>query len=385
MAKPLIDWTREESHVFINPLLPDSKYNLLHEAVVPYKYMKGYIWLASSGTENFPKMIALSKKAMLVSAEAVNAHLQIEKQDPWLNILPLFHTGGLAIHARAQLSGSPVFDFSENKWDPIQYVKQLEEFKIAFSSLTPTHVYDIVSRSLLPPRSLKAIVVGGGMCPEKLHEKGVALGWPLLKSYGMTEICSQIATAMTAKTKLALLKHVDLRFNADDFIEIKSDALLTGFVHGNDPDKRFIDPKVEGWYTTQDKGTVADGLLQVFGRGANFIKIGGENISFSELESTWENIKIKHQCGHDAVLIDLPDERLGKIVCLATVASKDMVHFDPLIEEYHKEVIPIAKIRQIYTVDAIPRTELFKLKKNELRETIMKSHTSSGFTTSTIP
>lgn len=371
MAKPLIDWDSEDSHIFINPLLPDTKHKLLHQSVAPYHGLKGHIWLASSGTENFPKMIALSKMAMLVSAGAVNSHLQIEKNDAWLNILPLFHTGGLAIHARAQLSGSSVFDFSEKKWEPVQYVKQLGEFKIAFSSLTPTHVYDIVSRSLRPPKSLKAIVVGGGMCSEILHEKGLALGWPLLKSYGMTEICSQIATASTPRADLKLLKHVNLRFNVEDFIEIKSDALLTGFVQGNDPDKRFIDPKVEGWYITQDKGTMSDGRLQIFGRGANFIKIGGENISFSELESTWENIKIKHQCHHDAVLIDLPDERLGKIVCLATVASN--VNFDPLIEEYHKEVIPIAKIRQIYTVDAIPRTELFKLKKNELRE-ILQQH-----------
>lgn len=376
MAKSLIEWEDEQSHVFINPLLPDQRQTLLQQSIMPYHNLKGHIWLASSGTENFPKMIALSKKAMLVSAEAVNDHLQIKAEDSWLNVLPLFHTGGLAIHARAQLSGSSVFDFSEKKWDPVQYVKLLRQYKIAFSSLTPTHVYDIVSRNLLPPKSLRAIVVGGGMCPEKLHDKGLALGWPLLKSYGMTEICSQIATASSPDAKgshLTLLKHVDLRFNREDFIEIKSDALLTGFVHGNDPEKKFIDPKVEGWYTTQDKGSAQEGILQVFGRGANFMKIGGENISFSELENIWENIKVKHHSTQDAVLIDIPDERLGKIVCLAMVASKEMESFEPLIEEYQKEVIPIAKIRRIYTVEAIPRTELFKLKKNELRESMINT------------
>ncbi|MBA3237801.1 MAG: AMP-binding protein [Parachlamydiaceae bacterium] len=374
MAKPLIDWYDDASHVFVNPLLPEGRKKLLKEAVNPYKDMKEHIWLASSGTENFPKMIALSKKAMLASAKAVNTHLQIEKQSSWLNILPLFHTGGLAIHARAHLSGSQVFDFSENKWDPIQYVKQLEEFNISFSSLTPTHVYDIVSRSLLPPKSLKAIVVGGGVFPEKLQEKGHALGWPLLKSYGMTEICSQIATASSTHphANLELLNHVNLRFSAEGFIEIRSDALLTGFVQGNDPDKRFIDPKVEGWYISQDKGLATDGILQVFGRGANFIKIGGENISFSELETLWENIKVKHNCCQDVVLIDLPDERLGRIVCLVKTGTEHIVHLDTLIDEYHKEVIPIAKIRQIYTVNAIPRSELFKLKKHELRECILK-------------
>ncbi len=377
MAKPLIDWYDDESRAFINPLLPEATRTLLHDAIAPYSTIKAHIWLASSGTENFPKMIALSKKAMLVSAEAVNHHLQAKKQDRWLNILPLFHTGGLAIHARALLTDSLIYDFSEMKWDPLQFVKQMDEFEISFSSLTPTHVYDLISRNLPPPKSLKAIIVGGGVFPEKLHEEAFAMGWPFFKSYGMTEVCSQIATALSPdpKENIVLLKHIELRFNAEKFIEIKSDALLTGFIHGNDPHRNFIDPKVQGWYTTQDMGSIDVGVFKIEGRGSNFIKIGGENVSFSELESVWENIKFKHRYQNDAVLIDLPDDRLGKIICLAVLASEG--NLDPLIAEFHKRVIPLAKIRHVFTVESIPRTELFKLKRKELIETILKQNSKN--------
>lgn len=375
MAKPLIDWHSEESHVLINPLLPAETKDRLLEAVSPHHGLKGHLWLASSGTENFPKMIALSKRAMLISAEAVNTHLKAEKHHSWLNVLPLFHAGGLGPHARALLSDASIHDFSEKKWDPAAYVELLESLSISFSSLTPTHVYDLVNLQLKAPKQLKAVVIGGASLAESVHAKAKSLGWPLLKSYGMTEACSQIATASNihSDASLIILKHMHLRFDEESFIEIKSDALLSGFVQGDDPLKRFMDPKVEGWYKTQDKGGITDNSLQVYGRGANFMKIGGENINFTELEKIWEGIKLRHQCPIDAVLIDMQDERLGRSVCLAVAKNNENTNLNSLIEEFRRQVIPIAKIRAIYHVDSLPRSELYKLKKETLRKMILQS------------
>ncbi|MBA3602994.1 MAG: AMP-binding protein [Parachlamydiaceae bacterium] len=373
MEKTCVDWLNEESYVFINQLLPEAIKELLKNAVFPHISLQGHVWLCSSGTENFPKMIALSKRALLVSAAGVNAHLKVNKGDSWLNVLPLFHTGGLAIHARAYLTGSEVWDFSEDKWDPNQYVKLLADHKIAFSSLTPTHVHDIVSLNLQAPKFLKSIVIGGEAFSEILHEKALALGWPLLRSYGMTELCSQIATSLSKEpySDLNLLDHIEMKFDEEGFIKIKSEALLTGFVHGNDPGCTFINPKVEGWYKTQDKGSLKGGVLQIHGRGANFIKISGENVNFSQLESIWDNIKLACNFREEAVIVDLPDERLGRIVCLATLAiSESDNNLQRMIDEFYKQVIPVARIRRIYVVSNIPRTELFKLKKNGLREMI---------------
>lgn len=374
MAKPLIDWHDDISHVMLNPLMPDHiKEQLLH-AVEPYQDLKGHLWISSSGTENFPKMIALSKKAFLTCAQAVNEHFEITNEHIWLNILPLFHTGGLGIHARAFLSGSPLFDFSEKKWDPHKFVDRLKELNISFSSLTSTHVYDLVQEGLKPPESLQAIIVGGGALSEPLHEKAYNLGWPLHRSYGMTETCSQVATALHPhpKTQLVILNHVQMRFDADEFIEIKSEALLTGYVHGNDPERVFIDPKVDGWYKTQDKGVILADFLQIYGRGSNFMKIGGENINFSDLEIAWEGVRVKHRCHKDAVLIDIPDDRLGKKICLAVVEDLKGVDFAPMIDDFYKQVLPIAKIREVIYVEKIPRTQLYKVQREELRKLILE-------------
>lgn len=210
-----------------------------------------------------------------------------------------------------------------------------------------------------------------------MHEKAHALGWPLLKSYGMTEVGSQIATAsdFCSDSSLTILSNIDLRFDHEGFIEIKSDALLTGFVLGDDPHKRFIDPKIDGWYKTQDKGSVVDNSLQIHGRGSNFIKIGGENVNFTELEKVWEKIKLQHQFHEDAVLIDMPDDRLGRAVCVVTLKNDKLSLLQPLINDFHKNVLPIAKIRKTYHVDTLPRSDLFKLKKEDLRKQLV-SHQS---------
>jgi O-succinylbenzoic acid--CoA ligase len=142
MARLDVDWLSEDSHAFINPLLPEVTRTLLKCAVDAHSTLKKHIWLCSSGTESFPKMIALSKRAILASAAGVNSHLKIRREDSWLNILPLFHTGGLAIHARAFLTKSEVWDFSEEKWDPKRYVDLLDQYRIAFSyKLCPTREY----------------------------------------------------------------------------------------------------------------------------------------------------------------------------------------------------------------------------------------------------
>src|SRR6201999_3876047 len=120
------------------------------------------------------------------------------------------------------------------------------------------------------------------------------LGWPLLPSYGMTECCSQIATASVdsahqeAAPDLFVLSHLEARSEDDGRLSFRGQSLLTGYALFDSAGRpQFVDPKVGGWFVSEDAGNVVliDGkaVLQVEGRRGRFVKIGGEPIYLSRL------------------------------------------------------------------------------------------------------
>src|SRR5690242_12710153 len=100
-----IDWTSDEAHVLLNPRMPSDEETRLRSLVID---LPGHLWLATSGTTGVLKLAALSKRAMLASAAAVNRHLASDANDLWCCVLPEFHVGGQGIFARAFLSGARV-------------------------------------------------------------------------------------------------------------------------------------------------------------------------------------------------------------------------------------------------------------------------------------
>ena len=109
---PEIDWNSENSFVFFNE--KHNKKNLFLSSIPRLPFLKSHIWLATSG-RTCQKWVALSKAAVLFSAQTVNQHLSVTSADRWGVCLPLFHVGGLSILARADLSRSSYFMYKK-KW-----------------------------------------------------------------------------------------------------------------------------------------------------------------------------------------------------------------------------------------------------------------------------
>lgn len=330
-----IDWLSDESHVLLNPRMPEEERRRLESFVVD---LPGHVWLSTSGTTGALKLTALSKRALLASAAAVNRHLQSDANDLWRCVLPTFHVGGLGIYARAFLSGARVVGDS---WDGV-----------TLASLVPAQVIDLVRDRIAPPRSLRAVVVGGGALSGDLYGRARELGWPLLPSYGMTECCSQVATATIDSPELVLLDHIEARVESDGRLALRSEALLTGYAS----EEGFVDPKVDGWFVTEDIAMLDGRVLRVQGRRGDFVKVGGESVDLSRLD------RILADLGADAAVVAVPDERLGHVIALA-VASGDA---DAIASAFNERVFPFERVRRIIRVSAIPRTPLGKIMRARL-------------------
>lgn len=349
----MIDWSSDETHLLLNPRLPEKDRESLVRLQRSVPPLAAHVWIATSGTSGAYKLVALSKKALLASAEAVNLHLAATSSDVWLSVLPTFHVSGLGILARASLSDARVVTAH---WDTRGFVGLVAGEQVSLASLVPAQVSDLVAARVESPSSLRAVVVGGGAMREDLYAEARALGWPLLPSYGLTEAGSQIATAHFDGPALQLLPGVECTI-VNERIVIRTPALLTGYASEVEGVVRFVDPKVDGWYTTEDRGALAGNVLEVHGRSGQFVKIGGESVDLMRLGAVLDEVRGLA----DVALVARPDDRLGHVLVVAAAEEVGSI-----VEHFNEKVLPFERVRRIFRVERIPRTELGKVRYGEL-------------------
>lgn len=343
----VIDWRNDESHLLLNPRMPREEQRRLESYIVP---LRAHVWLATSGTTGALKLTALSKKALLASAASVNRHLQSTAEDVWMCVLPTFHVGGLGIYARAFLSGARVI---AGVWDPSRFAANAE---MTLASLVPAQVADLVTERLKAPQGVRAVVVGGGALSEEMYQHAVALGWPVLPSYGMTECSSQVATARPGSSELVLLDAFEARVEKDGRLAFRGEPLLTGYGTAGG----FVDPKRRGWFVTEDLGSTENGTVRPAGRRGDFVKIGGESVDLARLDAILSAL-----AGSHAALAPVPDERLGHVIHLFLDETVDA---DTVAAAFAERVHPFERPRRIHRVRQIPRSPLGKLIRSRLLE-----------------
>lgn len=381
-----LDWQGSANGIFLNPRWPRADFEALEKLAresTDKLQLQSHLWVSTSGSSSDQisqiKLVALSKQAFLNSAAAVNRHLKSTSSDVWAQVLPLFHVGGIGIEARAYLSGARVVQgLRDFKWEPEHFLQVLEEQKVTLSALVPTQVYDLVRLQKRSPTYLRAIVVGGGALHEGLYIQARALGWPLLPSYGMTETCSQIATASLESLSvrqypsIPLLDHAEARTDASGFLQIRASSLLTAYAQAQ---RGVWDPKQNGWFTAEDQGEVQNGSLRIHGRTQDFIKIGGESTSLSRLRAILETTVMEAAPAwqHDLALLDWPSERLGREVHMVFSSKVPASERDRLRSTYDSKVLPFERIRAYHEVPVLPRSDLGKILYAELRRGLENS------------
>jgi O-succinylbenzoic acid--CoA ligase len=249
------------------------------------------------------------------------------------------------------------------------------------SALVPTQVYDLVQAKLQAPKTMRAIVIGGAALSESLYQEALKLGWPLLPSYGMTECCSQIATASLESLKanpprfpaFQLLSHVKVNQSLEGKFKVQSPSLLTGLAVLSPEGDRWLDPKVESWFQSEDMGEIISSpqgqFLTVRGRSSDFVKIGGESVDLNRLAAVLTEVRTQADSAIDLVILPLADERLGSVIHGVAAADERNASSDEakrIFDQFNSRVLPYERVRKLHFVERIPRSPLQKLLKSEL-------------------
>lgn len=361
-------WESPAAHVAMPPGVAAEGLQSFVEARLP---KEGTCLFQTSGTEGAPKWVVLTKDGMQRSAKAVNAHFGITASDRWLLALPLWHVGGFGILARAFAAGSQVTAL-DGKWSPQAFTDLVAASKSTLTSLVPTQVFDLVTAGLRAPESLRVVLVGGAAVSKDVEKAALDLGWPIRRTYGMTETASQVASQSIAGGELEVLDLWDLQTDGDGILTIRGPALAKGYI-GRDESGNWSWQAIsarEG-LRTRDRVSLNEVggklVLRFTGREAGTIKILGEFVSLSQIQERLESLRLALGITDgDAAVGDLPDERAGARLVLA------FSHFsrsdaERLMKALNDGLRAFEQIQEAREVPAIPRGELGKLRLEPLR------------------
>jgi O-succinylbenzoic acid--CoA ligase len=379
-----VDWESLDSLVLGNPEWARRQADGLAGIARRLPALASHIWVSTSGTSSVVpgrvRWIALSKAAFLASAHAVNRHLDAGRSDVWAHALPTFHVGGLGILARGWLNGARVVPAVIGKWNAARFHEVAVREEATLAALVPSQVHDLVAAGLASPPSMRAIVVGGARMDGALYERARALGWPCLPSYGLTETCSQVATAglsslsaTSRPTVLPVLGHADMCSDAAQRLAIRASSLLTCCAEINEQGARVWDPKQDGWLPTEDTGRVGADGVEVFGRMSESVKVLGEIVSLPRVEDqVWRwaaRENLRGLAGFDLAIVAPPHERLGHevvlaIACRAPMDAARRSAIEASVGTFSRDhLLPFERVRRVVFVDEIPRTPLGKCRR----------------------
>ncbi len=325
----------------------------------PYFLRDHFILFSSGTTGGHLKGYALSKKALFKNAEEVNKFFGISSTDIWGLSLPTYHVGGLSVLARAHLLGNLVVDL--RSWEPLFWYKKMSE--VTVTSIVPTQLYDLVRLELKAPPHLRYLIVGGDFLSPKLKEKALFLGWPVIRTYGMSEVSSQLASARSPDSDLLEVLPIHEVKTKDARLLVKSLSLFTlEFVMGEKfmvtHASRLCDQS--GFFLTSDRAELSGNTIIPLGRLGDELKVGGHLVNLLKLRDTLSGQLLENNCLGQAEIVVEEDERKGKKLVLLYLSSLGN-HLS--IEEILNRLKPV-RIDEVRLINEFKRTDLGKLKRS---------------------
>lgn len=338
--------------------------------------------IPTSGTTSHQlKIVVLKKRNFLNAAKKANAKLNSTPQDTWLVSLPLHHVAGLSILARAYLNKNKTYYWT--KWDPQIFAKNLNQLNINFCSLVPTQIFDLITNNVPAPKHLKTVLVGGSALPNQYWQQMVDLGWPLLKTFGMTETGAFISTSSKSDKYYDPLPNVEIKLDSNDRLSIRTDSLFDGYVQeigtpgeiqSSDVHWQFQPIQLhDGFWSTEDRAALAEDQFQILGRDQGIIKIKGELVNTQLLNQRLNDVSAEMSLGnHAPILHFVPSERDEHELFAVFTKNQDEAKQKNVIKRFNDLVLPFERINWYIRVDEIPRTDLGKIKTSSFSTDLFK-------------
>ncbi len=348
--------------------------------------------LFTGGTTGCPKAVCISHENIAWNTLNTTIH-DLGEDDRFLNVLPLFHTGGLLVYTVPLfiLGGATVLLRS---FDADVTLKKLDEEKITVFLSVPT-IYRLLLECADWDRAklnhLRFCTSGGAALPLALirryeEEKGVCFK----QGFGMTEFGPGVfaLSPQDAQRKAGSIGRpnffVQVRID-NEGRECKAGQEGELFLQGPSCCSGYFTPEggrseavdENGWFHTGDIAVHdEEGFYYIVGRKKDMYISGGENVYPHEIE----DIALGYEGVRYCAVIGLPDKQWGEAGHLALVPENLTKNFniDGLLDLLRQRLAHYKVPRQIHVLPDLPMSAAGKVMKQELKRKLREMQTDAN-------
>lgn len=320
----------------------------------------------TSGSSGRPKGVVHTFSSLINNIKNGNRILNHDQSDCWLASLPFYHIGGFQIICRSLFYGFAIVIPESQQTNHL--ADAIVKHKPTHLSLVSTQLKRIINDGVIPDKSLKVSLIGGGFVDDELMFEADKLGWKPFRVYGSSETGSMV-TAISANEIVSksqsvgkCFSNVEIKISDDSEILIKSNSLFKKYL---DDQKETSSKLMNGFYHSGDLGFVDnDGYVFVEARRNDLIVSGGENINPIEVEKVLKQISgIAEAC-----VFAKQSKTWGQTVAAAIVINELSLD-EKSIKDILKQKLAGYKIpKQFYFVDELPKTSLGKLERDKIKK-----------------
>jgi len=339
----------------------------------------------SSGTTGFPKAILHDHRSIMSSAIVEQAHHGQNRDDNFMCIAPLYHTGGKMHYFGSLLSGSKGVLLRGTR--PEWILKAISDEKVSIIWLLVPWAQDIleaVDRGDIKLEDydlgrLRLMHIGAQPVPPSLVHRWLQY-FPHHQydtDYGLTESVGPGCVHLGVENvhKVGAIGKPGHQWEAK-IVKESGETVAPGEVgelavrgpgvmrcYYRDP-QATAEVLKDGWLLTGDMAREdEDGFLYLVDRKKDVIISGGENIYPVQVEDYLH----RHEAIKDVAVIGLPDERLGEIAAAVIQLKRGHDCTEEDILEFCTELPRYKRPRRII-FDSVPRNATGKIDKPALRK-----------------
>ncbi len=277
----------------------------------------------TSGSTGVPKGVVMSQRSLVSLALSLGRWAGATADDVFLNVVPIFHTGGQVFPTLTPLSCGAKSVCVRSEVALVRFWKLVESFDPTWTLVVNAYLGYLVEQPDNPTSCrLRGVLAGGSPLSPALRDRfSERFGLDVFQVYGLTEMAS-IATVEARERPAGAARGVGRPIDCVRvrIIDQEGNDVPTGvtgevLLAGDSQFDRYLDdPELtervlkDGWLHTGDVGNLDErGELSIQDRLDNMLIVGGENVYPAEVDKLVPRL----EGVSDGVLVGLPDPVMG--------------------------------------------------------------------------